>query len=53
MSTIEPSGVFTRGFANAEANYAGSTGTPCAARGGSNAVSWYDVACYQVTSSHS
>jgi hypothetical protein len=29
--------------------YAGSPGTPSAANGSSNAVSQYDVACYQVS----
>jgi hypothetical protein len=52
-ATIEPSGFSTDGFANAEDRYAGSEGTPSALNGGPNAVSQYDVACYQVTSSHS
>jgi hypothetical protein len=50
-ATIEPAGfVMTDGFAHAETVYAGSEGTPSLANGSSNAVSQYDVACYQVTS---
>jgi hypothetical protein len=50
-STIEPHGfIATVGFAHAETVYAGSEGTPSAANGGANAVSQYDVACYQLTS---
>jgi hypothetical protein len=48
----EPAGFSTGGFANAEERYAGSDGTPSAINGGSHAVSQYDVACFQVTSSH-
>ena len=51
-ATQEPAGFGTSGFANAEAHYAGSEGTPSAANGSSHAVSQYDVACFQVTSSH-
>jgi hypothetical protein len=51
-ATSEPAGFLTGGFANAESHYAGSEGTPSAAHGSSHAVSQYDVACYQVTSSH-
>jgi hypothetical protein len=40
------------GFENAESHYAGSEGTPSAANGSSNAVSQYDVACFQVSQSH-
>src|SRR2546423_2005059 len=43
----EPKGFSTGGFANAEAHYAGSDGTPSQANGNSHAVSQYDVACYQ------
>jgi hypothetical protein len=49
---VEPAGFSTGGFANAEANYAGSEGTPSALHGGANAVSQYDVACFQVSSRH-
>ena len=43
---MEPAGFGTSGFANAETHYAsGANGNP-------HAVSQYDVACYQVTSSH-
>jgi hypothetical protein len=51
-ATQEPTGFGTGGFANAEARYAGSEGTPSAANGSSQAVSQYDVACFQVTSNH-
>jgi hypothetical protein len=51
-ATQEPAGFSTGGFANAEARYAGSEGTPSAANGSPTAVSQYDVACFQVTSSH-
>ena len=53
-ATSEPQG-FTdsQGFANAEAHYAGSDGTPSQTHAHStHAVSQYDVACYQVTSNH-
>jgi hypothetical protein len=53
-ATSEPRG-FTdsQGFANAEAHYAGSDGTPSQEHAQStHAVSQYDVACYQVTSNH-
>ena len=49
-ATIEPAGFLTSGFERAEAVYAGSEGTPSAANGSVQAVSQYDVACYQVTS---
>jgi hypothetical protein len=45
----EPNGFGTPGFANAESKYAGSDGTPSLANGSSNAVSQYDVACYQIS----
>jgi hypothetical protein len=51
-ATTEPPGLLTTGFAHAETVYAGSEGTPSAAHGSTKAVSQYDVACYQVTSSH-
>jgi hypothetical protein len=51
-ATLEPAGFLTGGFANAEAHYAGSDGTPSLAHGSAKAVSQYDVACYQVTSNH-
>jgi hypothetical protein len=41
-----PPGFSTSGFANAEALYAGSEGTPSAANGNSHAVSQYDIACF-------
>lgn len=50
-ATSEPPGFLTDGFATAEAVYAGSDGTPSAAHGSAHAVSQYDVACFQVTSS--
>ena len=46
----QPNGFGQVGFANAEAVYAGSDGTPSLANGSSQAVSQYDVACYQVSS---
>jgi hypothetical protein len=52
-ATTEPAGFSTGGFSNAEAVYAGSKGTPSALHGSAHAVSQYDVACFQVTSSHS
>lgn len=48
-ATSEPAGFSTGGFANAEAMYAGSDGTPSLANGSATAVSQYDVACFQVT----
>jgi hypothetical protein len=45
-----PPGFGTAGFANAQAHYAGSEGTPSAANGNSHAVSQYDVACFQLSS---
>ena len=48
-ATASPTGFNTSGFANAEDHYAGSPGTPSAANGNPQAVSQYDVACYQVT----
>ena len=45
----QPNGFGTGGFANAEAKYAGSDGTPSLANGSSHAVSQYDVACYQLS----
>lgn len=45
----EPNGFSTTGFANAETRYAGSDGTPSLAHGSSQAVSQYDVACYQLS----
>ena len=52
-ASVEPAGFSTSGFANAEAHYAGSDGTPSAANAKSpHAVSQYDVACFQVTSNH-
>jgi Tfp pilus assembly protein FimT len=45
----EPTGFGKDGFANAESKYAGSDGTPSQAHGSSQAVSQYDVACYQLS----
>jgi hypothetical protein len=50
-ATSMPAGFSTGGFANAEARYAGSEGTASLASGNDHAVSQYDVACFQVTSS--
>jgi len=41
-----PPGFSTSGFANAEAQYAGSEGTPSAANGNSHALAQYDIACF-------
>jgi hypothetical protein len=49
-AVVEPGGFLTEGFAHAETVYAGSEGTPSAANGSAQAVSQYDVACFQVTS---
>ena len=51
-ATVGPQGFTTAGFAHAETVYAGSEGTPSAANGSAQAVSQYDIACYQVTSNH-
>jgi hypothetical protein len=52
-ATLEPHGFLTDGFANAEAHYAGSDGTPSLAHAhSSHAVSQYDVACVKYTASH-
>jgi hypothetical protein len=50
-ATSRPAGFTTGGFEVAEAHYAGSDGTPSLANGSGTAVSQYDVACFQVTSS--
>lgn len=43
----------TNGFARVAVNvYAGSPGTPSLANGNAHAVSQYDVACFEVSSSH-
>ncbi len=53
-ATMMPTGFGMDGFATAESHYAGSDGTPSQANANSdNAVSQYDVACYQVTQNHS
>jgi hypothetical protein len=50
---LEPAGFLTDGFANAEAHYAGSDGTPSLANANSDhAVSQYDIACVHYTASH-
>ncbi|HZC72772.1 MAG TPA: hypothetical protein VE442_18890 [Jatrophihabitans sp.] len=51
-ATSMPAGFSTDGFANAEAHYAGSDGTPSLNSGNDHAVSQYDIACYQVTQAH-
>jgi hypothetical protein len=51
-ATLEPHGFLTGGFANAEAHYAGSDGTPSLAHGSSAAVSQYDIACVHFTAAH-
>ena len=49
----QPNGFGSGGFANAEAHYAGTPGTPSALNSNSlKAVSQYDVACYQQTMNH-
>jgi len=52
-ATMAPPGFSSGGFANAEAHYAGSDGTPSLANGSPNAVSQYDIACVNFTSAHS
>ena len=50
---LEPAGFLTDGFANAEARYAGSEGTPSLLNANSaHAVSQYDIACVHVTAAH-
>jgi hypothetical protein len=49
---LEPTGFFTDGFALAETMYAGSDGTHSLNSNNEHAVSQYDVACFQFTSSH-
>ena len=52
-ATASPNGFATAGFAHAETVYAGTDGSQSAAHAGSgNAVSQYDVACYQQTANH-
>jgi hypothetical protein len=46
-----PAGFTTGGFATAGAAYAGSDGTASLNSGNAHAVSQYDVACFQITSS--
>jgi len=48
-STSSPNGFNSGGFVKAGAVYAGSSGTPSAANGAPNALSEYDIACYQQT----
>jgi hypothetical protein len=50
-ATSEPAGFGSVGFAKAEAPYAGSEGTASLNSDNPAAVSQYDVACFQVTSS--
>jgi len=51
---LQPPGFQTAGFANAEANYAGSENTPSAEHANSpKAVSQYDVACIKRAAAHS
>lgn len=52
-ATMEPKGLTTSAFLNtATQMYAGSLGTPSLANGSPKAVSQYDIACYQFTTSH-
>ena len=46
-----PHGFTTSGFDNAALHYAGSDGTGSLNSGNTHAVSQYDVACFQITSS--
>ena len=50
-ATTAPAGFASGGFANAETHYAGSEGTHSLVSGNDHAVSQYDVACFQLTSS--
>ena len=51
---LNPPGFDSQGFANAEANYAGSDGTASLAHSNSDkSVSQYDVACVHYTAAHS
>ena len=50
-STMAPPGFDSGGFANAEQHYAGN-GAPSTNANSGNAVSQYDVACYQVSLHH-
>jgi hypothetical protein len=53
-ATLNPPGFDSRGFANAETHYAGSTGTNSLAHANStHAVSQYDIACVHFTAAHS
>jgi len=52
-ATLNPPGFDSGGFANAEANYAGSDNTPSLNSGNDHAVSQYDIACVHFTSAHS
>ena len=46
-----PAGFSSGGFVKAETHYAGSDGTHSLVSGNPHAVSQYDVACFQVSSS--
>ena len=48
-ATVMPNGFTTDGFANAEAHYAGAGDASVNNAGSDQAVSQYDVACYQLT----
>ena len=50
VSTTEPAGFSSPGFAKAEGHYANPGVVPVTAS--PNAVSQYDVACYQQTTNH-
>ena len=53
LATMGPAGFNQPGFAIAEGNYAGSDDTASKLHSASgNAVSQYDVACYQITLHH-
>jgi hypothetical protein len=49
---LEPAGFMTEGFENAEAHYAGEGAASLNHANSEHAVSQYDVACFQFTSSH-
>jgi putative hemolysin len=51
-STSMPSGFEGQGFEHATGVYAGSPETPSAEHGSGQAISEYDIACYQQTQNH-
>ena len=50
-SALQPNGFGTGGFATADLHYAGN-GAPSLNANSGNAVSQYDVACYQISLHH-